>query len=259
MLLPIDFPGLDLVALGFDPPLGPEDFMVIVTQDCDLVHYSFEEEPFFEVIAARAVQPGAEDPNRRDGKNPRRLQYEFPTPAGSKLFESWMAERRSLPRALLSAGAPLYRSVGYSELQVLKRWLGRRYSRTPLPTEFNRRIAPAQRKLLDRLKAKGLGISGILLSIDSFGELPSTDPYTVSFILVMRPSDYDQKPLREDALSVLELMQRLILQCEGINIEGIEILTEDLLTVSDMRRLVNWDYADYLSVRPGHAPELPAE
>lgn len=257
VVLPLNYLGLESEELTLSRPLNPEDRLIIITQDCDLVHYSLEEEPFFEVIVARAIGVDQQDANKRDGKNPRRLQFDLSSSAGVRVYEAWMAERRYLKRELLITGGALYESVGTETLQTFKKWLARRYTRAALPTVFNGRITTAQRKIVERLKSRGRAISAILLNISSFAELPPTETYSISVVLLIRPGDYEQKSVRDECVALLSFIRSALLECDGIDVEEVRLATEDDLTMSDTRRLLRWDYADYLSARSGHAPELP--
>lgn len=255
--IPTDLPGLQTEALALCRPLDPGDLLIIVSQDCDLVHDSFEEEPYVEVIVVRQIPQTAYDPQRMDGKNPRRLQFESTISGHTFLYEAWAAERRFIDRRVLCAGWKEYISVEERTLKVMRKWLARRYNRTALPSAFNGRVNAAQRKITDKLKSKGKLISAVLLGINTLDELPDDKPYEVTLHFLMRDTDYAAVEKRKEVLSALDATRTALVQCKGVNVDTAEILVEEDLRVSDIRRLIPWDYAEYLSERGGHVPAAP--
>ena len=95
----------------------------------------------------------------------------------------------------------------------------------------------------------------MLIDINTMGELTADEMYTISLYLLMRDADYSRDEARRDALTVLAAAKEAFLKCEGIDLENAQLITEEDLSVSEMRRLKSWDYANYLSRRSGHVPE----
>jgi hypothetical protein len=62
------------VAVSRFPDWGADDRAIIISQDCDIVHDSYEVEPFVELI--RAKHSSVENGLTRHGRNPRRLQLD---------------------------------------------------------------------------------------------------------------------------------------------------------------------------------------
>lgn len=257
VLLPTDFSDLQLKTLNLQKPVSAEDLLIIVSQDCDLVHPSFEEEPFFEILVARRIDEAQKDANKFHGKHPRRLQFDYQRSGIITSYEAWIPEKLNLDRRLLTRALTEYVSLDPALLSVLRIWLGKRYNRPAFPSAFNDRVVPAQAKLTERLKKKGHLITAVLIDIDTMRELTADHPYTISLYLLMRNVDYEKEECRRDALAVLAAAKEAFLKCKGIELENAQITTEEDLKVSDMRRLKSWDYANYLSRRPGHVSEPP--
>ena len=255
VLLPTDFEGLQLETLNVQKPVSAEDLLIIISQDCDLVHPSFEEEPFVEILVARRIDEARSDANKFHGKHPRRLQFDYERSGLITRYEAWIVEKLNLDRRVLTAGLTNYVSVDPALLTVLRIWLGKRYNRSAFPSAFNDRVVAAQVKLTERLKKKGQLITAVLIDIDTMQELPVEQSYTISLYLLMRSVDYGTEDARREALAVLASAEEAFLKCNGIEIENAQLITEEDLTVSTMRHLKSWDYANYLSRRPDHVPE----
>jgi hypothetical protein len=151
--------------LALPRSVGSEDIFVIASQDCDICCDSYEEEPMFEVVVARHLpDDDSEDGNFSFGKNPRRLQMRIERLGTESLYELNINERLVVPRSFLAeAQDGPSGSLSARDLEVFRRWLGRRYYRSALPTEFNERCRPARDFATQKLKKQGKLITSRLL------------------------------------------------------------------------------------------------
>ena len=136
--------------------------LVAITQDCDLCA-EVEDEPFVEAFPGLPLNPANKDTDAqcRNGRNPRRLVLDLPG-RGPVSIEQW--HRIRIPRALCYGHQPVA-SVTGRDMDILRRWAGRRYTRAAFPDAFNRRIDNCDKgeKKLEKLcgSADALPVSGI--------------------------------------------------------------------------------------------------
>ena len=235
----------------FLPNLHPEDLLVIASQSCDLCCPSHEEEPNFEIIVARSLSAEFEDSNRSYGKHPRRLQFYLTRGGdGERLYEANINERYSIPRRLLAESNECAdECLSDSQLSTFRRWLGRRYFRAALPTEFNERAKPAQSHLTKKLKSAGKLITGIYLQLDPNRELVPEEKYRLYVHLTVLPETAATPNLLAQALSAQVVVQSGFARCKGIELLGAQVISESEFSLNDIRQCLRWDYSDYISYR----------
>ncbi len=241
---------------------NPGDLLLIASHDCDLCCESFEEEPNFEVILCRSIPDESEDGNRWLGKNPRRLQLRIPARQGS-LYELDIHDRFSAPRSILVEFEEIDQpseTISHADTAVYRRWLGRRYYRTALPTEFNERSRPAQRYLGEKLKKVGGPITSIYLQIDPREEeLGELQRYRVYAHLTVRRVTWESPTGMETALKAQAAVEAAFLSCNGIEFLGAQVIPEAEFSLEDVQECARWDYSDYTSFKPSPPTPLVPE
>src|SRR5438132_1268765 len=70
-------------------------FLIVTSQDCDVVHQSLSAEPWVELIAITAA--GKEDGNFLHLRNPRRLQFYLNVTGERRLMEATIHDRCRIP------------------------------------------------------------------------------------------------------------------------------------------------------------------
>jgi len=242
-------------------PIVGEDICVIASQDCDICCDSFDEEPIFEIVVGRRLPEESEDGNLFYGKNPRKLQLWIETPEGKKLYQLSIHERISAPRLFLAeAEDEPSGSLSASDRDVFRRWLGRRYYRSALPTEFNERCRPAQGFVAERLKKQGVLITAVYLQIDPrYEELPADESYRVFVHLTVLPETTGSPELLRKALSAQSSFEKAFAKCEGIELLGVQIVSEEEFSLRDIQQSVRWDHFDYISYRAGAEGDIAPE
>lgn len=252
-MVPSDLPGvMARCEFRLQQPLDGRDLLIIATQDCDLCS-PIAEEPQVELMIAR---PAEEDANLRYGKSARRLQVDL----DGATYTIDIRERCFLPKDVLGeATADTVLRLSVSDTKVYRRWLGRRYSRTPLPSEFNRRCSAAANKLRNKLKKKSGMIRRIFLQLSSFEELEAVEPYRLSVVMVVTGTTLPGTREHEDALAVQTALETAFASCEGIELDDVLIVSEDELTVGEADVLTPWEYPDSISFREGTPEQLLTE
>lgn len=152
--------------------------LLVVTQSCDLVHESYENEPVVETFLCEPLGPDHQpDGNFTAGKNPRSLLIQIPIEGTDHWFRLRSNGRALVPRHRLARidPDPLVVVTDKTE-RTLQRWLINRMMRTAFPDVFNDRTQRARNKLESRLKKGGASLLGLYINLTPWKELPGTNP-----------------------------------------------------------------------------------
>jgi hypothetical protein len=250
-----DLEGLTQRAVDRVPnsPLVAEDRLVVLTQDCDLVHKHLEDEPWVDVIPARPIT--TRDPNRDNpclhGKSPRRLVFKL---AGADP-EWWSVEakhRFRIPRQELQSLQPDPERGLPPEIRAdLARWMARRYTRAGFADAFNARLKPKERDLEDLWKSEpAKAISGIFI-LGALEELATGAPYKIKVLLAYTDQAVGDPELNAKVHALGDEFQTLLEACPDIEVEDLRVDPERDVTLADLRSYSRMD-KDYRS--PSDSP-----
>ena len=251
ILIPPDWRQGSVVSRELLPPddlpreLPAEAKLIVISHDCDIVNSSFDSEPWLEILVARPVD--VVDGSLTLGKNPRKMHLSLGEGSAKRPYELDIHERFRTRRQCLSDGRPdASLKLDRRQIQLIARWVGKRYSRPSFPTAFDRRIPDAIRKKIKKLLGRdGADIKGIFLALTD-DELEQNQPYEVVLRLVIA-AEADEDDERERlALSVLAELQDLMNQCEGVAVFDAEVKTLGEFSLADYLATKAWDY-EYLS------------
>ena len=120
--------------------------LILISQDCDIVHKRYEVEPFIEFLVANRIEATSKNKGLQWGKHPRRFQFSVLQQGGNSLFEIDINDRYRAPRQILLAGLPEQR-LDAKLTEAIGRWVAKRYTRAAFPDEFNRRTDAARDQL----------------------------------------------------------------------------------------------------------------
>ncbi|MGO8775162.1 MAG: hypothetical protein ACLQHT_12905 [Terracidiphilus sp.] len=233
--------------------LGGEALLILLAQDCDILHDDYLAEPSVELHIAR---PAAErDGNLLHAKNPRRLQFAV----RGELYEIGIHEKCTVPRTCLLDHAPLDLVLDEIEIRTIIRWTANRYMRSAFPDEFNRRLFSAKqplKKIVAALKRDGELVTNIFLRVDPMDEIGDGEKYRVILRFTALEEVLGQTEAAKRAIELTEFIQREFAAVGGVEIEDCKLVSEDDFSLADLRETMRWDY-DYLSFRGG-APNDPA-
>ncbi|MGH9906848.1 MAG: hypothetical protein ACRD8U_14850, partial [Pyrinomonadaceae bacterium] len=159
-----------------------EDWLVVVSQPCDVIANTLEQEPFVEVLHCRPVQG-----LRRQYKDLRSTRFlDFKpnreTHEAVVLSAHATADRYLIPRELLQDlnPDPTRRLSDTSRARVLA-WYSLRSGRPAWPNAFVARIDPAKRTLEETLEPLADDIAEVRISIaERDDELPEGADYHVA-------------------------------------------------------------------------------
>ena len=237
---------LDSGALPND--LDPDAKLIVISQDCDVVHPSYNVEPFVEYFIARRIT--SRDGRRTRGKNPRFLQFEALINGDGRLFEINANEKFRIDRWILDRGDPEAGvMITPGQIRALARWAAKRYNRSSFPTGFDQRISARVREKIEKLMTRyGGDISGTFIAfLSSDGELREEDAYKILVHVVAQKEAFDGGVREADLLKVKAELTTLLGQCSGIElVETVELDSESEFSLDDYFNTRLWDY-EYVS------------
>lgn len=239
--------------------LGPDDACIVVSQSCDLVHHDARQEPYAELLITQPLADPA-DPMALNRRNPRRLHFELWVRGGLVFYEAWAWRRCRLRRAVLAHHQPDWerRLPDERGLRMILDWLAARYQRAALPSAFQRRLRPVQKKLR-ALVAKLTNVSVIYVALSSQEELGDAEDYRLSLILTLPANEYVQQA-RLSAMEKLYMeFMGLFAQCPGIELDEAEsrVESEENISLAALRYLLRWEEFDYVSYQDRAAHQSP--
>jgi len=234
--------------------VSPECRLIVISHDCDLVHHSYENEPFVEFFLASPAEKS--DGRKRGGKNPRRFQFVAKHKDQEQIYEISVHDKFRVGRKLLEKGAPdLTFRISKSDVNAIARWAGKRYCRPAFATEFDRRLSAVGKEKFERALQKfGTDVSGIFISfLSESGELPARDEYSI-IVTIVAPRDAVVDDDREqDLLKLVAEFRRLFGNCPGIRIEDFRLKSEAEFSLEDWKSSQPWDYEFISEGDPDHA------
>lgn len=251
-VVPDAFGSADVELLG----LSDADILVVISQSCDVIHCSFDVEPFVELLPLRRIALNDLEGNNTFGKNPRVLDLEEVTDGEKRAFRCAIREKIKLPRKYLLGKHPKG-TIGETNIQVLADWTARRYTRPAFPDEFNERRRPALRKLKSTMKQASLDVTAVYVRLSSYDELPPDEPYKVILIATVLPEVAEDFTLFERAQKATEEVRKALNACDGINVVTAETRSEDDVSLAERRLLQKFEFED-ISLRFG-GPSAPPE
>lgn len=233
------------------------DYVIIVSQSCDVTNGSLITEPSVEGVLARKISSVNGDYTY--AKNARilhayiTLRGEVGKVQGDSFVERKVPlelkaiEKITFPRARLQEIKPNSNAVLVNkELDSLVSWLAARYSRPAFPTEFNNRLANADPKKKARKAAKSLNskLSGIYVEIEPNCDIPKGQNYRVNILGLVHAS-YEGDIKREVEPSLKKYAAPMIQS--GMDVKVVAI-REDEITFARVNSFKKCYYDD-LSIK----------
>jgi hypothetical protein len=223
---------------------------VLISQDCDIVAVP-DVEPAAEYVLAKIVTTA--DPSLAAGKNPRRLQLQL---LDGSYLELDLRRRGSVSKDQLLEAQPSAITFKKSDLNVLARWLGKRYSRASFPDEFNRRIEK-QANRLSRLSKKeaAIDISAVFVSLDPpLEDLRPEVLYQVILWIACPVEVYENATKLVEVEALATSFADAFRACDGISLLEVEVRSHADITLADLETLKKMDF-DYRSLDEGEIVE----
>lgn len=221
---------------------------VLLSQDCDVVHHSLDDEPYAEVLFLTPLEKV--NPGLRDGKSSRCLHLEARHDGGVLCFKAQPWHRVQIPRVSLAKFKPESALVMEgSVLRTLIEWVAERYTRTAFPDAFVDRIDAIDDALKKLLKKQSDLFWRILVQLEPQSELEAGADYELSVLCVVHHAAWNEAEKQQKAKSVAEKMQAQLRKCAGINLVSFEVDSDEELPLSTLSYYRTWDIFNYLTHR----------
>jgi hypothetical protein len=236
--------------LTVSKPIPENSLLILISQDCDIVHRRYEVEPFIEFLVATRIEASGRNKGLQWGKHPRRFQFSFLQQGGEALFEIDINDRYRAPRQILLGGLPEQR-LDAKLTEAVCRWVAKRYTRAAFPDEFNRRTDAAKDSLADLFKKQGDLILSIHIRIEPEDtELPEGEDYRILLYAICERHTWEDARSRAAATRLVDQIGIKLAECEGIFVDESVLVPEHRFSLEDLRETDRWDY-DYLTYRGG--------
>ena len=240
----------------FGVALGADARLIVITQDCDLVHASYVSEPACEAYLCEPLEPDETvNGNLTAAKNPRILIVLFRVDGHDRPFRIQANGKIIFRRQRLETLPPdLSIAVPAESVPILQRWLLNRIVRTAFPGTFNDRTQAARQKMAKLLKKGGEKLVGLYIGLSPWEELPPDQNYVVGLIgLVGDDLDFEQRIQLESRLGEIAVGFN---QARGIESCDYQVRSESEFTL-DLLRTYKLFPLDYLSLSGKPGGETP--
>jgi hypothetical protein len=170
--------------------VGPDDWVIVLSHDCDLRNGNPDNEPYAEVLVARRLGQETTKSGEKHGRNSRRLQFRGTLDGSAVELFAHAHERFPIERLLL-AEAPPDGKRSIERLDVLITWITKRYQRQAFPDEFDILARKAKDKVDKFLSKNADQIAGVFIA---FADIPNKSPrFNVAFRIVIKTSSEEVK------------------------------------------------------------------
>lgn len=216
-----------------------EIIIVALSQDCDIVREKTQE-PFIEFISGTKIS--VSNGNYLNGKNPRvldirieQLDYEF------SIHDKFHVKKENLENLYL----PEPEKLDQKNLDILRKWVSKRYTRAAFPDNFNGRLG--KNKAYTKLAKSNISqdVREVFIFVEE-SELDEKTSYKPR-ILVVIPEN-----LNKDKQEKIEAAYENAFTGNGID-PDIQLVTENDVTLADLRTYKRWDM-DYYSLEGAETP-----
>lgn len=230
-----------------------EFVLVVITQTCDLLYHSLEVEPTVDLLYAE-IRNGSR-PNRA-GKSFREIELTLDHPDQAKHLYITARPRLEVCRyKLFDTGKKNQLQPTDESRFWFSRWLGEKYSRPAFPNAFDRKLGKRKDKIADAVK-KLKSCTGVYVGLSSWKELPESEKYRVSVVLLMHheASDEDCNKAQNAHTKICDVFEAA---GHEVNQDASAVKLDDEISVSNFYTLRKWSL-DYISIRDPAHKEPPA-
>jgi len=222
---------------------------IVVTQSCDLLNDNFAEEPDFETVLARLRPSRKRNELQLSGKNPRRLQLylvDLEDEPTEKLYDIKISSRRLHRKdSLLKYQATESKGIPKSSLNILARWMAKRYDRYARPDRFDRSV---KIRAIEEIMVKyGTHVHSAYIRIEPDKEILESEKYNVELVFLYGgPETEDIIEASESAAKAMEEVEEVLLESEAVR--DVDAMCQDRsrLTVAELDGLKYFDF-DWVS------------
>lgn len=218
-------------------------FALLLNQDCDIVRDEGTE-PALEFIPCRLLDKV--NGNFLHGRNPR--TFHIDVEGGRVAFSIDIRERCFISKEDVASlePTPLTPALEPTTVSAITQWLGKRYTRSAFPDEFNRRWSSGAKKL-DRLGKKQVSkpVTAVYVALEPADEeLGDGEEYELYVYVAYRD---DSK--KGDVHAFFDKLCELIESCDGLDLDLGQCAVKNHfeITLADLEEMRRWDL-DYRSI-----------
>jgi hypothetical protein len=195
--------------------IGPDDWLVVLSQTCDVVAGKLDQEPLIEILWCRPIRKGRRGyVNRR---STRQLDFRPDAERWPSFYLSAHAtrDRYVVPRELFADHAPRDdRSLNARAVHGLQSWYALRYTRPAWPNEFVDLVRPLKEELEAALKGLHDDESELRVAISQ-----NADLYRLAVFLIIDESMAAEPSYRQAAYEMFDDFVSVLRKCQGIEID----------------------------------------
>jgi hypothetical protein len=233
-------------AAGLPLTEASEEYYVILTHSCDLTRSEANTERKIEVVRARVPSRDENLGNFKSAKNPRMIVFQANVSDETVDLIAGIETREFVDRSLLINYRPHAQvRVPGESVQMLARWMARRYSRPAFPNEFNRRLRPILEKFGRLAKRCGKDFSEIRISLSSWDELEPNQIYQAKCLVILKCpnncSGEESHPFSKDTNDWAKGANDLLKGFSGIEFKPSEMRWEHEISILDYKNFALFD------------------
>lgn len=236
-------------------------YLLVITQTCDLINDDINKEPYIEVVPLKKL--GENNPSSNDGygKNARRLEIPLNIEGRTDTYVLEAKERFFVRHELLGEIKPHAFIEDQNTIDCLSDWVIARYNRTAFPEEFIRRILPDRpsRKKAEKIFGGLKLVKGVYIRImdgKKNAELLDSESYIIEIVLLMKEEDYSNELTYQTYKGYCEELKSYLNDCTGIEVDDVKQVSISRIMLDEYLLYDKWDYS-YLSFRAPGLHETP--
>jgi hypothetical protein len=198
-----------------------DDWLIVISQTCDVVQRKLENEPFVEVLHCKPIAGLRSEFQGR--KSTRRLDFRPNKDAHGQVVLSAhaIADRYIIPREFFVEHSPdPDRCLSDKAVGNLQQWYALRYTRPAWPDEFCERIKKVRKELVAAVRMVESDDIEVRVAIaERDDELPDNLPYHVSVFIVVDQNVWINYPnVRKEAFSAFSAFVSALSNCDGVEV-----------------------------------------
>lgn len=231
------------------PEVAAADWLVVVSQTCDVVQAKLESEPLIEVLHCKPVAQLR--PEYQGRKSTRRLDFRpnKERHEGVMLSAHAIADRYVVPRNLFADHEPdPNRSLGANAVANLQQWYALRYTRPAWPDNLVARLTKGNKKLAAALKQQTVDDVEVRVAIaEKDEELEADHDYHLAVFFVVDQVVWDTSPgVREVGHKAFAEFVSVLGACKGVvvNQELSGVRSGEDFTWQMTRTTDEWNFAN---------------
>lgn len=229
--------------------IDANDWLVIVSQTCDVVAQKIEQEPLVEFLHCRPILKLRSQ--HKDLRSTRILDFKpnRDTHADVVLSAHAVADRYNIPRDLLSNHLPdQARRLSPTSTRRVLEWYALRYTRPAWPDVFVQRISKAADSLEQILESLRDDIAEVRVSIrEKDNELDDTDSYHIVVFFVVDEAVWEEDVQgRETIYQCFSKFVTKLNGCEGIEVDHdlSDVISGAQFSWQLMKSTDEWNFAN---------------